>query len=127
MNAELDSRYGRRTRPRWFWPVIAAVGVGIGVAFAAWVAFQERPVSARVYGYEVQTDRLVTVTIDVVTPEPLDVTCTVFAQSEDHAIVGEKSIDLAADDREERRVAIDVETERRAVTGVLRTCEPSSP
>ena len=120
---DLSDRYGTRGRPRWLWPVVAAVGVAIGVAFAAWVAFQPRPVSAVVYGYEVVDDRQVTITLDVHRPEPVAVQCTVYAQAKDHSIVGEKTVTVPADDREDVRVSISLETERRAVTGVLRTCQ----
>lgn len=119
---DLAARYGRRQRPRWFWPLIAAVGIAIGIAFAAWVGFQDRPVSARVFAYDVKDDHHVTITLDVVTPDPVAVSCTVYAQAHDHAIIGEKTVELAPTERSERRVEIDVETERRAVTGVLRTC-----
>jgi hypothetical protein len=121
---DLSSRYGTRRRPPWFWPAIAAVGIIIGVAFAAWVGFQDDPVTGRVWGYDVVDDHRVTVTLDVVRPDPLDVQCTVYAQAEDHSVVGEKTVDLPASTVENTRITIDVETERRAVTGVLRTCEP---
>ncbi len=120
--SDLQQRYGRRDRPRWFWPAIATVGISIGIAFAAWVGFQDEPVTSRVWAYDVKDDNLVTITIDVVRPDPLDVRCTVYAQAQDHSIVGEKTLDLPASTVEERRIAIDVRTERRAVTGVLRTC-----
>ena len=122
MTSHLTDRYGRRQRPRWFWPLITVIGCSIGVAFAAWVGFQDKPVSAQVYGYEVKSDRQVVVKLDVVTPKPVDVTCTVIAVAEDHAVVGEKSVDVPAGQRE-RRLMIDIVTERRAVTGTLRTCE----
>ena len=123
---DLDARYGRRTRPRWVWPVVAAIGITIGVAFAAWVGFQDKPVSARVWAYDVQGEHAVTITLDVATDEPIPLRCTVYAQAHDHSIVGEKTVDLEPSTEDERRVAIDVETERRAVTGVLRACEPAS-
>ena len=119
---DLGARYGTRNRPRWFWPMIAAVGITIGIAFAAWVGFQDKPITARVYGYDVVDDHSVTVKLDVVRPKPLDVQCTVYAQAADHSVVGEKTVDLPASEQEEQRISIDVETERRAVTGVLRTC-----
>jgi len=120
---DLSDRYGTRGRPRWLWPVVAAVGVAIGVLLAAWVAFQPRPVTAELYGYEVVDDRQVEITLNVHRPEPLAVRCTVYAQAEDHSIVGEKTVTVPADDREDVRVSISLETERRAVTGVLRTCQ----
>lgn len=119
---DLSSRYGSRQRPRWFWPAIAAVGITLGVAFAAWVGFQKDPVTGRLWGYEVISDSQVSVTLDVIRPDPLAVQCTVYAQAEDHSIVGEKTVDVPASEEEKVRVEIDIETERRAVNGVLRTC-----
>ena len=119
---DLSSRYGTSHRPRWFWPAVAAVGIALGIAFAAWVGFQKDDVSARLWGYDVVDDRTVTVTLDVVRPDPLAVRCTVYAQAADHSIVGEKTVDVPASQKEIVRVSIDIETQRRAVTGVLRTC-----
>jgi hypothetical protein len=119
---DLSSRYGSSQRPRWFWPTIAAIGIALGVAFAAWVGFQKDPVTGRLWGYDVVSDSQVAVTLDVVRPDPLDVTCTVYAQSADHSIVGEKFVDVPASEQEKVRLTIDIETERRAVNGVLRTC-----
>lgn len=106
------------------WVVITVVGVSLAIAWAAWVAFQPRPVSAQLYGYDVVDDRRVDVTVLINRPDPsIPVQCTVYAQSQDHAIVGEKTVDVAPGTREEARVGISLETERRAVTGVLRTCQ----
>lgn len=122
---DLSARYGTTRRPRWFWPLVTVVGVVMGVAFAAWVGFQDKPVTGRLYGYDVVDDNLVSVTLDVIRPEPIDVRCTVYAQAADHSIVGEKTVDVPADGADKTRVAIDIETERRAVNGVLRTCLPN--
>jgi hypothetical protein len=119
---DLNSRYGSRRRPRWLWPGVATVGIALGIAFAAWVGFQDDPVTGRLWGYDVVSDRQVSVKLDVIRPDPIDVTCTVYAQAEDHSIVGEKTVDVPASEREKVRVSIDIETEREAVTGVLRTC-----
>ena len=122
---DLSSRYGARRRPRWLWPAVAAVGIAIGIAFAAWVGFQKDPVSGRLWGYDVVDDGLVRVKLDVVRPDPIAVRCTVYAQAEDHTIVGEKTVDVPASQDEKQRVTIEIETERRAVNGVLRTCVPA--
>lgn len=122
---DLSARYGTTRRPHWFWPLVTVVGVVMGVAFAAWVGFQDKPVTGRLYGYEVVDDNLVSVTLDVIRPEPIDVRCTVYAQAADHSVVGEKTVDVPADGADKTRVAIDIETERRAVNGVLRTCLPN--
>jgi hypothetical protein len=120
---DLSDRYGTRGRPRWLWPVVAVVGVAIAVLAAAWIAFQPRPVTAQLYGYDVVDDHRVSITIAVHRPEPVAVRCTVFAQAHDHSIVGEKTVTVPAEDRENTRVKVSLETERRAVTGVLRRCQ----
>ena len=122
---DLGNRYGTRQRPRWFWPAFAAVGISLGIAFAAWVGFQDKPVTGRLWGYEVKNEHLVTVTLDVIRPDPLAVRCTVYAQADDHSIVGEKTVDVPSSQAEKTRVTTDVQTERKAVTGVLRTCAPA--
>lgn len=122
---DLSSRYGTRDRPTWLWPVIAVIGIAVGVAFAAWVGFQDRPVTAKVWAYEVVDDHRVDVTLDVNRPDPIDVRCTVYAQAQDHSLVGEKTVEVPAADAQQSRLTIRVQTERRAVTGVLRTCEPA--
>ncbi|AWB93107.1 hypothetical protein C3E78_13310 [Aeromicrobium chenweiae] len=119
---DLSSRYGTSKRPRWFWPAVAAVGITLGVAFAAWVGFQKDPVTGRLWGYDVVDDHTVSITLDVIRPDPVAARCTVYAQAEDHSIVGEKTINLPATDKEKVRVTADIETERAAVNGVLRTC-----
>jgi len=123
---DLSSRYGTRTRPRWFWPAIAAIGIAIGISFAAWVGFQDEPVKGRLWGYDVKSDHLVTLKVDVIRPDPLAIRCTVYAQAADHSIVGEKTVDVSPGTAEKTRIMIDVQTERRAVTGVLKTCEPKT-
>jgi hypothetical protein len=119
---DLNARYGSRQRSRWLWPAVAAIGITLGIAFAAWVGFQKDPVTGRLWGYEVVSADQVTITLDVVRPDPLAVSCTVYAQAADHSIVGEKTVAIPASQREKVRVRIDIETERKAVNGVLRTC-----
>ncbi|MBC7633461.1 DUF4307 domain-containing protein [Aeromicrobium sp.] len=121
---DLSTRYGTRRRPTWFWPAIASVGIVVGIAFAAWVGFQDKPVTSRLWAYDIVDDHRVTIKLDVIRPDPLAVQCTVYAQAENHAIVGEKTVDVPASASEKMRITIDVQTERRAVTGVLRTCAP---
>jgi len=120
--SDVSSRYGTRQRPRWVWPVVAAVGITLGVIWCAWVAFQDKPISVQVYGYDVVSSSLVTVTLDVHRPEPREAQCTVYTQADDHSTVGEKTVTLPASDEKTVRVDIDIETERRAVNGVLREC-----
>ncbi len=123
MSTDLTARYGTRRRPRWTWWVVAAVGVGAGVAWAAWVAFQPRPVTATVWAYDVQSDTRTVVTLDVRRSDDDPARCTVYVQAEDHGVVGERTVDVAPSGRKVTRIEIPVETERRGVNGILRTCE----
>ena len=122
--SDLDARYGRRTPQRWVWPAIAAIGIAAAVAWAAWVAFQPRPVHGVLWGYEVLDEHRVQVTLDLHRPEPLAVECIVYAQALDHSVVGERTIAVPAGARENTRVKATITTERRAVNGVLRGCRP---
>jgi hypothetical protein len=80
-------------------------------------------VTAEVYGYDVVSDHRVDITMNVHRTDPVAVECTVYARAEDHAIVGEKTVTVPADDDEDVRVPVSLETERRAVTGILRMCQ----
>jgi hypothetical protein len=80
-------------------------------------------ITAKLYGYEVVDAHHVKVTLEVRRPDPVRVRCTVYAQSIDHDIVGERTVDLPAGTREKTRYPLTVETERKAVAGVLRMCE----
>jgi hypothetical protein len=122
--SDLAARYGTRGRRRWLWPVVAVLGIGAGVAFAAWVAFQPRPVHGVLWGYEVLDEHRVHVTLDLYRPEPLAVECTVFAQAADHSVVGERTFAVPPGATKNTRVETVIRTERRAVNGVLRDCRP---
>jgi hypothetical protein len=122
---DLDARYGRRTPRRWIVPIVAALGIAMLIAWAAWTAFQPRPVRAVLWGYEVQSDHRVKVMLDVYRPEPQAVRCTVYAQAEDHTVVGQRILDISPGSAEKTRVNAVIVTERRAVNGVLQDCQPS--
>lgn len=123
---DLQSRYGRhrRTTPRWLWPVVAAVGVTLGVAWAAWASWSDVPAhQARVHSYEVIDDRTTKVDLEIFYDEPVALICRVFAQSQDKVVVGERSIEVSASSRDQVRVVSEIRTERRAVTAVLDSCD----
>lgn len=119
---DLATRYGRRERPRWLWPVVAAVGIGLGVAYAAWIAFQPKAVHGVLFGFEVTGNDSIVLTVELKRTEQVPVTCTVYAQSQDHAIVGEREVVLQPTGAEKVREEITVQTTARPVTGVLRSC-----
>lgn len=122
--SDLDYRYGRRNSPRWLWVTLAAVAILTTVAWAAWAGYRPKEVSGVLYGYEVLDDHRVRVELIVHRRGSQPATCTVYAQAEDHSIVGERQITVPAGGSEERRARGVITTERRAVNGVLRTCEP---
>lgn len=123
--SDLDARYGRRTPRRWIWPAVAVLAIAAAIAWAAWVAFQPRPVNGVLWGYEVLSEHRVRVTLELYRPDPLEVQCTVAAQALDHSDVGERTITVPAGTKEKTRVTTTITTERRAVNGVLRGCRPS--
>lgn len=120
---DLADRYGTRTSPRWLWWVVAGVGIGIGVAWAAWIALQPRPVSTEVYSFEAVSDTQIDVQLEVIRPEPAAISCSVYAQALDHSIVGEKTVEIPPSDREIVRHELSLTTTARAVTAVVRSCE----
>jgi hypothetical protein len=124
--SNLESRYGRSAKPtpKWFWPVIAAIGVSLGVAWAAWsAASNDRPWQAEVYGYEVIDDNHTKVSLRVYRKEPVEVVCTVYAQAIDKVYVGEKEVVIPADAPDPTRVTTTIRTQYRAVTAEIRSCE----
>jgi hypothetical protein len=123
--SDLDARYGRRGTRRWIWPLVAVLGVGAGVAFAAWVGFQPRPVNGVLWGYEVLDEHHVRVTLELHRSTPLAVECTVYAQAMDHSTVGERTVDVPSGNTGTTRVHAVIRTEREAVNGVLRDCRPA--
>lgn len=106
------------------WPLIAAIGVSVGIAWAAWSAWYETPsFQAEVFAYDVIDDQNISISLDVYRDEPIALKCTVYAQSQDKAIVGQKTIDVAASADDHVRVKVELLTERRAVTGRLESCK----
>lgn len=125
-DAVLDYRYGRRDRPRWMWVALAVVAVATAIAWAAWAGYRPQPVNGILYGYEVVDEHRVRVELIVHRRDSAAAVCTVYAQAQDHSTVGERQVAVPAGGPEERRVKAVITTERRAVNGVLRRCEPSS-
>lgn len=104
---------------------MAALGIAIGAAWAAWVAFQPRPVTAVLHGYRVTSDTSITLTLDIHRPHPIPVDCDVYAQARDHSIVGERTFRVAPSRRKTVRATVTLTTVQRAVTGVLKSCQPA--
>jgi len=122
---DLDARYGRhrRTTPRWVWIVVATVGIALGVAWAAWSAWDDVPThQARVLAYEVVDEQTTRVELEIFREEPVALTCRVYSQAQDKAVVGERTIEVPASEEYRTVVEARIRTERRAVTAVLDSC-----
>jgi hypothetical protein len=122
----LEERYGAPRRwSRLIIVVIVALLVTAGVAWVIWAGLdQSNPaVSAQVRTFEVQNAHQTDVTLVIDRSDGDAVRCSVYAQSEDHAVVGERTIEVPAGDPGTTTVPVTIETERRAVNGVLDSCE----
>lgn len=119
---DLSTRYGTHTRRPWIFPLAAAVAIAVAVGWVIWVATTDKPFQARVYGYEVTGEHSTTVKLDIHRPKPLNLECTVYAQADDHSIVGERTLKIPASPKVTIRLSTSIVTERRAVTGVLKGC-----
>ncbi|MDO9379153.1 MAG: DUF4307 domain-containing protein [Nocardioidaceae bacterium] len=124
----VGERYGRRGGHQRFWYVFSAVAITIGVAWA-WYASsaQANPeIAGQVYGYEVTSDTTTNVELQLQRRDGVAAVCEVYAIAQDHSIVGERRLNVPAGDPGSLRVSAEIRTERRAVTGTLRSCEPAS-
>jgi len=122
-NDVLERRYGAARTRRW--PVVAAASVLMVVALAwiTWVAIdQDKSVAYQLNSYDVVSDNQMVVTIELNRDDGAAVECEIYAQSDDHAIVGERVVTVPPGDPGTIRLEEPIKTERRAVTGVLRTC-----
>ncbi|UYM06394.1 DUF4307 domain-containing protein [Solicola gregarius] len=122
-NDVLERRYGATRTRRW--PVITAASV-LGVVALAWVTWvaldQDRPLSYQLSGYDVVSDTQTVLTIELNRDDGHAVECEIYAQADDHSIVGERTVSVPAGESGTVRVDEPIKTERRAVNGVLRTC-----
>lgn len=119
---DLSTRYGTRTRRPWILPLAAGIAIVAAIVWVVWVATADKPFQARVYGYEVTGEHSTTVKLDIHRPKPLPLECTVYAQADDHSIVGERTLKIPASSKVTIRLTTSITTERRAVTGVLKGC-----
>ncbi len=119
---DLSTRYGTRSRRPWIFPLAVAIAIAVAVVWVIWVATADKPFQARVYGYEVTGEHATTVKLDIHRPEPVKLECTVYAQADDHSIVGEKTLTIPASPKKTIRLTTSISTERKAVTGVLKGC-----
>jgi hypothetical protein len=122
----LEERYGSPRRwSRLILVVVAALLATAGVAWVIWagLASSNPPVSAQMSTYEVRSARATDVTLVIDRRDGDAVQCMVYAQSENQTVVGERTIKVPAGDPGTTTVDATITTERRAVAGVLDSCE----
>lgn len=119
---DLSTRYGTRSRRPWLLPAIIVIALVIALSWVVWVATADQPFQARLYGYDVIGEHSTTVKLDINRPKPVGLECTVYAQADDHSIVGERTLTIPASPQVEIRTSANIMTERRAVTGILKGC-----
>ena len=127
--AAMPERYGRRSRSRrvLFVLVLAAVvAVGLGWLLDAAIEGSTPEVDAGVVGFEIVSDRRTKLDFEVRRSVATAVTCEIYAQATDKAIVGERTVELASAEPGSQRTTAAIVTERRATTALVRGCYPSS-
>jgi Domain of unknown function (DUF4307) len=122
----LEERYG--TPPRWSRLIAVVVVALITIAGVAWViwaglAHSNPPVAAQLRTYDPRGQHAIEVTLVIDRSDGDPVRCEVYAQGEGQAIVGERTIEVPAGDPGTKTVEAMIETERRAFSAVLRSCE----
>lgn len=120
----LEDRYGApRPGRRLAW----LVGVGVlAIGFVAWVVWAGLGQASPGYGatlrsYQVLSQHQTRVRLDVSGAVGQSFVCTVTAQAEDHAVVGEESVRLTGS-ATGRTVTMSVKTDRKATTAVVSNC-----
>jgi len=101
--------------------VVLAVAGGSWLVWAA-LAHSTPDVSGGVSGFEVVSEARTDVTLEVHRRVEGAVRCEVYAQAEDKAVVGERSVRLEPAPPGQVSITVPIATERRATTAVLRTC-----
>ena len=122
-NDVLERRYGATRTRRW--PVVAAASVltVVALAWITWVVIDgDSPLSYQLSSYDVVSDTETVVSIELNREDGAAVECEIYAQSDDHSIVGERLVTVPPGESGTIRVDEPIKTERRAVNGVLRTC-----
>jgi hypothetical protein len=122
----LAERYGAAPRTRR--PLLLAglaVLVVVALTWLGWVALAHaRPeVSSQLVGFSVADEHAASARFTVVRREAgVTAHCVLRAYAEDHAVVGEVTVDVGPDRPRTTTLEADLRTERRATTVELRGC-----
>ncbi|MCW2748423.1 MAG: hypothetical protein JWP10_1565 [Nocardioidaceae bacterium] len=91
-----------------------------------WAALGQsnQPVSYQLHSYDVVSESQITLKVELHRDDPSKpATCSVYAQANDHSTVGEKTFDVPPSTDKTVFADTTLQTERRAVTGLVRRCE----
>lgn len=109
---------------------VVAAALALGTAWTVWAALGQsgQPISYQLHSFDVRSPSDIAIKVEVHREDPSQAAeCNIFAQSEDHAIVGEKVLQIAPSTDATVYVTTGLVTERKAVAGVLRDCAMSAP
>ena len=120
----LDERYGRGRSPGWLPYLLVGGLAAILLGWLVWAGWEHATPDVRgeLRGYEVVSDHEVTVRIDVVRSDGAAVSCTVQALAEDHSVVGEDVVSLAAGRSGSLGLEASIATDRRATAATVTDC-----
>lgn len=125
---KLDERYGRTrqraSRQRIFAWLTGIVFAAVFAAWVIWVAFDNDGATfeTRNIGHTIVDNSTARVSFELSVPAGTEASCAVEVQSEDHAIVGWKIVDIPASDRYTRTFTETVRTTELGVTGLIYRC-----
>lgn len=125
---DLDARYGRTphaTRRQRRWGVLG--GVGIAVVLLAWLTWAGlgQPTAqfeTRDLGYELTSERNISVRFEISAPPGMQLRCAVQALNAQYGIVGWTIVDIPPADVRTRVFSQPLATSEPAVTGLLYEC-----
>ena len=122
----LAVRYGRSRRAGG-WPVRLGVAL-VALSLLAWViwaalAGSSPEVRSQVLTFEVQDERLVRTSVEILADPSAKIVCTLRAQDRSHGITGVARVVSAQGDGNRRVVTTMIETQERAVSVSVVGCQ----
>jgi len=121
----MPERYGRPSpwgRAALLLSVALLVGGGLWWLVDAALQGAARDVDAGVTAFEVRSPARTDVTVEVRRAVTTAVVCEVYAQAEDKAVVGERSVELSERGPGTETVTVPITTEREATTAGVTQC-----
>ena len=126
--AVLAERYGRTRRDsarQRLWGILGASGVAVVLlAWLGWAGLGQPTAQfeTRDLGYELISDREVTVRFELSAPPGMEISCAIQALNASYGIVGWAVVDIPPADVRTRVFNQPLRTSEQAVTGLLYEC-----